>query len=475
VGGCLPAGTPEGGPQDRRLALPGSVPPVLRTFLEHNEAMGATAGELARAAVRAPFGLRARREAIYALAAQVPAWLGFAVIVLLLAGGTLLTVSLAGTFIGLVVVASTVRLARVIGSWDRRLATRILGGEFAPPAPFRPGRGVLRRVDTRLRDGAGWRSLAYLVLKLPVSLLQLYGLSFWCLGLFDLFNPLWWLLTGRPPTGHPSVIIPLPFGGFHMDSWLEILPVLVLGGLILLAAPWVLRGVTAGDRWLMRSLLGPARLDQRVTELEESRALAVDDAAAALRKVERDLHDGAQMRLAALAMGLGMAKEKLGEDGQQVDVARVRELVDDAHRSAKEALVELRDLARGIHPPVLDAGLADALATLAARSMVPVKLTTNLGDRPTPAIETIAYFCAAELLTNVVKHSGANQVVMDLTQRGQTLRLRVADDGVGGADPTLGSGLPGLVQRVRTVDGSLQLASPEGGPTVVTVELPLRA
>jgi signal transduction histidine kinase len=107
--------------------------------------------------------------------------------------------------------------------------------------------------------------------------------------------------------------------------------------------------------------------------------------------------------------------------------------------------------------------------------MVPVKLTTNLGDRPTPAIETIAYFCAAELLTNVVKHSGANQVVMDLTQRGQTLRLRVADDGVGGADPTLGSGLPGLVQRVRTVDGSLQLASPEGGPTVVTVELPLRA
>jgi len=204
----------------------------------------------------------------------------------------------------------------------------------------------------------------------------------------------------------------------------------------------------------------------------------VDDAAAALRQVERDLHDGAQVRLAALAMGLGMAREKLGDDGQPLDdtqVARIRDLVDSAHRSAKEALIELRDLARGIHPPVLDAGLADALATLAARSVIPVEVTTDIGERPTPAIETIAYFCAAELLANAAKHSGANLVAVDVTQRGETLRLRVTDDGAGGADPALGSGLPGLEQRVRTVDGSFGLTSPPGGPTVVTVDLPLQA
>jgi signal transduction histidine kinase len=424
--------------------------------------------------VRAPFTVRARREFLYALASQLTAGLFFAITVVLLVAGMLLTVSLVGTFIGLLVLALALRLARTFGRWDRRLATRILRIEFAPPAVFRPGRGVLRRVDTRLRDGTGWRSLAYVMLKLPVALLQLYAASFWCLGGIDMLYPFWWTLRAHPSGGMTAVLTPLPFGVMQVSSWPETLPAFVIGALIVAAAPWAMRIVTAGDRWLVRGLLGPARLDERVAELEESRALAVDDAAAALRKVERDLHDGAQMRLAALAMGLGMAKEKL-EDGQQVDVARVRELVDSAHASAKEALVELRDLARGIHPPVLDAGLADALATLAARSMVPVKLTANLKDRPTPAIETIAYFCAAELLANVVKHSGANQVVMDLTQRGKALRLRVADDGVGGADPTRGSGLPGLVARVRTVDGSLHLTSPEGGPTVVTVELPLRA
>jgi signal transduction histidine kinase len=156
-------------------------------------------------------------------------------------------------------------------------------------------------------------------------------------------------------------------------------------------------------------------------------------------------------------------------------LASVRDLVGAAHHSAKEALVELRDLARGIHPPVLDTGLADALATLAARNLIPVELDTGIRERPTPAIEAIAYFCAAELLANAVKHSGANKVKLTAVQRGAALRLRVSDDGAGGADPTRGSGLPGLVQRVRTVDGTLSLSSPEGGPTVVTIDLPLRA
>jgi signal transduction histidine kinase len=439
--------------------------------------MSLTAEELGRAAVRAPFGGQARRELGYALAGAVPAVVGFMLILSLLLAGAGLTVTLLGTVPGLLVLVLTLRLARRLGVVQRWLARRTLGTQFAAPLPFRPGRGVLGRLDARLRDGAGWRAVAYALVKLPVTFFQGWAVSFWVIGLIDLIYPLWWPLA-RHHEARSLVVVPLPAGSFHVTSWPETLLAAMAGAATLLVAPWLLRAVTAGDRWLVRGLLGPGRLDQRVRELEESRALAVDDATAALRRVERDLHDGAQVRLAALAMGLGMAKEKLGEDGKpldEIEAARIRDLVDTAHRSAKEALIELRDLARGILPPVLDSGLAEALATLAAQSIIPVELTTDIGERPTPAIETIAYFCAAELLANAAKHSGANRVLMDVTQRADTLRLLVSDDGVGGADPTRGSGLPGLVQRVRTVDGRLELSSPPGGPTVVTVELPLRA
>jgi signal transduction histidine kinase len=201
----------------------------------------------------------------------------------------------------------------------------------------------------------------------------------------------------------------------------------------------------------------------------------VDASAAMLRQVERDLHDGAQVQLAALAMSLGMAREKLGDSGEPLDLGRARELVDSAHRSAKEALVELRDLARGIHPPVLDAGLADALATLAARSAVPVEVSVDVIVRPTAAIETIAYFCTAELLANIAKHSGARHAAIAVADHDGALRLAVTDDGIGGADAAGGTGLAGLAQRVRTVDGQLSISSPAGGPTVVTIDLPSHA
>jgi len=222
---------------------------------------------------------------------------------------------------------------------------------------------------------------------------------------------------------------------------------------------------------------------ERVSELERTRTLAVEDSAAALRRVERDLHDGAQMRLAALAMNLGMAREKLGdrEDDEQADsesdnTATVRELIDAAHRNAVDALADLRDLARGIHPPVLDSGLASALATLATSSAIPASVTTDIGPRPAPAIETIAYFCATELIANATKHSYANQIKIKIyTERTGLLRLEVSDDGIGGADAGRGSGLAGLAQRVSTVDGRIDVSSPPGGPTTVTVELPLKA
>jgi signal transduction histidine kinase len=241
-------------------------------------------------------------------------------------------------------------------------------------------------------------------------------------------------------------------------------------------AAWLARGINAGDRRLVRGLLGPSSLTERVSELERTRALAVDDSAAALRRVERDLHDGAQMRLAALAMNLGMAREKLGTDDEQPDNATVRELIDAAHRNAVDALADLRDLARGIHPPVLDSGLASALATLAASSAIPATVTADIGTRPAPAIETIAYFCAAELIANATKHSYANLISIKIyTERTGLLQLEVSDDGVGGAEQARGSGLSGLAQRVSTVDGHITVSSPAGGPTMVTVTLPLRA
>jgi signal transduction histidine kinase len=225
----------------------------------------------------------------------------------------------------------------------------------------------------------------------------------------------------------------------------------------------------------MRGLLGPGRLAQRVADLEHTRALAVDDSAAMLRRLERNLHDGAQIRLATLAMNLGMAKEKLGDDGGVLDASAVRELVDAAHRGAKDALSELRSLAQGIHPPALDNGLADALATLAAGSVIPVELDVDVPARLRPAVETIAYFCAAELLANAAKHSSANKIKIWATRREDALLLCVSDDGTGGADAARGSGLSGLAQRVAVVDGHLDIVSPVGGPTQVTVELPLRA
>ena len=259
----------------------------------------------------------------------------------------------------------------------------------------------------------------------------------------------------------------------------------VLGVVLLASAPWTgplaLLGLLplAGAALIFWTVY---RLQQdsvlRVRELEQSRSHVVDDSAARLRRIERDLHDGAQAQMVAVAMKLGLAREKLGaalNGTVQADLERVLELVDAAHRGAKEAIAELRDLARGIHPPVLDRGLGAALATLATRSDPPVELVVDLPERPSAAIETIAYFCAAELLANVAKHSGARRATLEAVYAGGLLQVRVSDDGAGGARLETRGGLAGLAGRVRTVDGRLQISSPPGGPTVIAVELPSHA
>ena len=245
---------------------------------------------------------------------------------------------------------------------------------------------------------------------------------------------------------------------------------------------WTLAFLAAGvanlafGYWFITIAYRPQQ--RRVRELEQSRAHLVDDSAARLRGIERDLHDGAQAQMVAVAMKLGLAREKLGglvDRTAQADLERVLELVVAAHRGAKEAITELRDLARGIHPPVLDQGLGAALTTLAAHNDLPVELVVDLPERPSAAIETIAYFCAAELLTNVAKHSAARHATLEAVHMPGLLRLRVSDDGCGGARIEAHGGLAGLAERVRTVDGRLQVSSPPGGPTVVAVELPSHA
>jgi signal transduction histidine kinase len=221
---------------------------------------------------------------------------------------------------------------------------------------------------------------------------------------------------------------------------------------------------------------------QRVRELEHSRALAVDDAAVRLRRIEQDLHDGAQAQMVAVVMKLGLAREHLelaagkAADGTVAsqDLVRVADLMAGAHAAALEAIGELRDLARGIYPPVLDEGLGAAVAALASRHEIASELVFDVAERPSFAIETIAYFCVAELLTNVIKHAGARHVKIEASDRPDALTVRVIDDGCGGARLEPGGGLTGLVERVGSVDGRLHVDSPPGGPTVITVELPSR-
>jgi signal transduction histidine kinase len=384
-----------------------------------------------------------------------------------------IAIAAAGVGLLLVLLVSTTA-ARWVGSVQRGLASRLLGVRVAAPPPARRNPGP--------RDGAGWRVIAYQLAKLPVGLIELYAVCLWIGGLVNLSYPLVWGAFRNHPPG--SRLSPLPVftpfgwfgeGTFHVATLAGTFAAAGAGAAMLLAAPWVTRAVTSVDVWLIRGLLGPGRLAQRVRDLELSRALAVDDSAAMLRRLERNLHDGAQIRLATLAMNLGMARKKLGDGDEVPDPAAARELVDAALRGAKDALGELRGLARGIHPPVLDNGLADALASLAADSAIPVELEVGIPVRPTPAIETIAYFCAAELLTNAAKHSYANRIAIRAAGQRDVLLLSVADDGAGGADPARGSGLSGLTQRVAVVDGRLTVASPPGGPTTITVELPLRA
>ncbi|MFI5671261.1 histidine kinase [Streptomyces sp. NPDC051704] len=245
----------------------------------------------------------------------------------------------------------------------------------------------------------------------------------------------------------------------------------VLGALLLLATPWLAAALARLDAFAAAALLGPNRakeLERRVEDLAESRADVLDAADLERRRIERDLHDGAQQRLVALAMNLGIARATLTDLPPEA-----KAVIDEAHREAKEAIEELNSLVRGLHPAVLeDRGLDAALSGIAARAPLPVELTVELARRPGPTVEAVAYFVVSEALANVAKHAKASRCRVDARRDADLLRITVTDDGVGGADPARGTGLVGLRKRVGSVDGTILINSPLGGPTVVTVELP---
>ncbi|MEV0414462.1 sensor domain-containing protein [Streptomyces sp. NPDC050448] len=392
--------------------------------------------------------------------------------------GVSLGAGLLVTFIGIPVLAGVLAMCRGFGRVERARVRGLLGVDIAEPAPVRAKtRGPLAAMGALLRSGSAWRHALYSVVHLPWALFAFtVALVFWAYGWALLLYPVWfWVFPAY--TDWPGLqLFQNDDYTFYLDSPLEIALTCLVGLGFTLATPWVVRALTTVDRVLVAGLLGPSRLDHRVTELESDRGAVVDTAAADLRRIERDLHDGAQARLVALAMDLGLAKEKLAEDPR----AAAR-MVDEAHGEVKIALQELRDLARGIHPAVLtDRGLDAALSSVASRCAVPVRVSVDLPDRPASAVEGIAYFTVSELLQNVSKHSGARTAGVDVWKSGDRLLIQVADDGRGGAitggtgTGGTGTGLAGLAERLDAVDGVLVVDSPAGSGTTVTAELPWR-
>ncbi len=378
--------------------------------------------------------------------------------------GLSLAAGLLAVVVGVLVMVPTFAVCSWLAKLERGRVAVLLGVHVDAPPPLQVSGSWWARLGARLGHGASWKQLLHALLSLPVgAVAAVVVAATWAAGLALAFLPAYnWAM----PNGGARL------GLLTVHSTLSAVPLAVLGlAVLVVVAPWVVAGVTAVQGSLAVHLLGvsPTRvLEKRVGQLTESRDRSVDAAAAERRRIERDLHDGAQQRLVALAMDLGMAREKLESDPQAAWA-----LVEEAHQESKRALVELRDLARGIHPAVLvDGGLDPALSALAASSPVPVQVRVEVDSRPSARIEAVAYFVVSEALTNVARHAHATLASVAVARRGDRLTVEVRDDGVGGADPATGTGLAGLGDRVAAVDGRLDILSPPGGPTTILVELP---
>jgi signal transduction histidine kinase len=358
----------------------------------------------------------------------------------------------------------TLMVSRLLGRIERSRAAAFDRRRIPDPIPPLTRPTWLGRISERLHSKPRWREIGYHVALLPVGVIG-YALAAAAWG------------GSLALAAMPAYLDVLPgdsakfyFFEIGQDGGVWLAAAVGVVGL-LFVAPWLTVGIARLQRGMARSLLGPtqeAELATQVTLAETSRTAAVDSAEAERRRIERDLHDGAQQRLVALAANLGAAKEKLDQDPEEG-----REMVAVAHEEAKAALAEIRDLVRGIHPLILeDRGLDAALSAVVARSPVPVSLDVQVAKRPPPAVESTAYFVVNEALTNVARHASATRAHVSIARAGDRLVVEVRDDGTGGADLARGSGLQGLHDRVAGLGGSMYVISPPGGPTTISVELP---
>jgi signal transduction histidine kinase len=361
--------------------------------------------------------------------------------------------------IGVPILAFTLVLWRWGADTERQRAALVLGAPIPRP-PRRPPASprLLDRLLAPVRDRATWRDLGYLLLFGPLGIVAgTIAVVLWSAAFAALLMP---VFAGSAPDG--SLLDDIGTTGAVLAP-VAAVPIAAL-------AVTVTRVLAAGCAAVAESLLASdrAELTERISTLEASRSGAVESADARLRRIERDLHDGAQHRLAYIAMELGRARSKLATDPAAVD-----ELLAGAHDESKRAMRELRDLVRGIHPSVLsDRGLDAALSGLAERASVPVEIRGGVAERLPPAVETAAYYVVAETLTNVGRHAGAQHAYVEVERDGEWLELTVGDDGRGGARRVPGTGLEGLAQRVEALDGTLDVISPEGGPTTIVARLP---
>lgn len=403
-------------------------------------------------------------------------WLSLVTLTVGAALGVVVVVSLAmipAAGIGLLTTPYAIMALRVYANKRRELCGT-WGGMPVSDAyrkiPRDPGiSGHFRRLIAVLRDPATWRDLLWLHVDNAAGLvLALLPIALLVQGVFGiLMLGLWDPLTSGG-TGDAYWYIFVPVDSFETAQVAAGVGVMAIIGGLLAARPFM--------RWhhmLTRTLLGPpatAALTRRVSELYETRHDAVDSSAAELRRIERDLHDGAQARLVAMGMSLSTIEALI-----ESDPATAKRLLSQTRENSAEALTELRDLVRGIHPPVLaERGLGDAVRALALRMALPVETDVNLPGRFEEPVESAAYFAVSEILTNAAKHSGADQAWLDVNYGEGSLRIAVTDNGTGGATVSGGSGIEGVERRLGPFDGILAISSPAGGPTMVTMEIPCR-